>query len=173
VLPDRDRIERTVDLFLGQIRSRKAGKDSARRLYEILVDPVGLDRIIRRVIVVPDGKLHLLLFDLLVDSRGNYLFACQVVTYSSSSTVFHLLRRQPENASAGQWSCRSVRLALLRRDGKPAKSCERPHVAGRSMPSWCGGWTVGARSVTDLLMTLQELEHLGVGFCVIDGKRWI
>ena len=29
------------------------------------------------------------------------------------------------------------------------------------------------RSVTDLLMTLQELEHLGVGFCVIDGKRWI
>ena len=29
---------------------------------------------------------------------------------------------------------------------------------------WSGGWTAGGRSVTDLLATLQELEHLGVGF---------
>jgi putative DNA-invertase from lambdoid prophage Rac len=29
---------------------------------------------------------------------------------------------------------------------------------------WSGGWTAGAASVTDLLATLQELEHLGVGF---------
>ncbi len=29
---------------------------------------------------------------------------------------------------------------------------------------WSGGWIDGGRSVTDLLATLQELEHLGVGF---------
>jgi CHAT domain-containing protein len=100
VLPYRDRIEATVDVYLGQLRSRKAGKDSARRLYEMLIDPVGLDSTIRRVIVVPDGKLHLLPFDALVDSRGNYLLADHVVTYAPSSTVFHLLRTQPENDSA-------------------------------------------------------------------------
>ena len=32
------------------------------------------------------------------------------------------------------------------------------------MSCWCGGWIAGAESVTDLLATLQELEHLGVGF---------
>ena len=32
------------------------------------------------------------------------------------------------------------------------------------MSCWCGGLTAGAGSVTDLLATLQELEHLGVGF---------
>jgi putative DNA-invertase from lambdoid prophage Rac len=31
------------------------------------------------------------------------------------------------------------------------------------MLCWCGDWIVG-RSVADLLATLQELEHLGVGF---------
>ncbi|HKM85046.1 MAG TPA: protease pro-enzyme activation domain-containing protein [Terriglobales bacterium] len=39
-----------------------------------------------------------------------------------------------------------------------------PRAAGRSTPCWCGGWIAGGRSVTDLLSTLQELEHLGVGF---------
>ena len=32
------------------------------------------------------------------------------------------------------------------------------------MPCWCGDWIVGAESVADLLATLQELHHLGVGF---------
>jgi CHAT domain-containing protein len=100
VLPDRDRIEGAVDVYLGQLRSRKAGKDSARRLHGMLLQPVGLETTIGRVIVVPDGKLHLLPFDSLIDGRGNYLVAGQVVTYAPSSTVFHLLRTQPENASA-------------------------------------------------------------------------
>src|ERR1700733_1933422 len=39
-----------------------------------------------------------------------------------------------------------------------------PIAVERSTSSWCGDWTAGERSVTDLLATLQELEHLGVGF---------
>jgi len=51
----------------------------------------------------------------------------------------------------------------VRLGGKPARSYWKRHAAARS--TWCsyGGWTLG-RSVTDLLATLQELEHLGVGF---------
>jgi putative DNA-invertase from lambdoid prophage Rac len=39
-----------------------------------------------------------------------------------------------------------------------------PHAAVKSMSCWCGAWIGGAGPVTDLLATLQELEHLGVDF---------
>ena len=63
----------------------------------------------------------------------------------------------------GPLRCRFVTLAPGRPDGKPGRNCWTPPAAGKSMWCWCGGWT-GGRSVTDLLATLQELEHLGVGF---------
>ena len=52
----------------------------------------------------------------------------------------------------------------MRRDGKPAKSCWRP--ARRREIDVVLVWRLDrwGRSVTDLLATLQELEHLGVGF---------
>ena len=46
----------------------------------------------------------------------------------------------------------------MRPSEKLVRNCWRPRAAARSMSCWCG------RSVTDLLATLQELEHLGVGF---------
>jgi putative DNA-invertase from lambdoid prophage Rac len=52
----------------------------------------------------------------------------------------------------------------VRPSEKLARNCWRPPAVARSMLCWCGGWTAGGRSVTDLLATLQELEHLGVGF---------
>ena len=52
----------------------------------------------------------------------------------------------------------------MRPSEKLARNCWRPLAVERSTSSWCGDWTAGERSVTDLLATLQELEHLGVGF---------
>jgi CHAT domain-containing protein len=100
LLPDRDQIEGLVDVYLGQLRSRKTAKDSARRLYDMLVEPLGAS-ISRQVIVVPDGRLHLLPFDSLVNAKGDYLLAGHVVTYAPSSTVLHLLRTQPEISGSG------------------------------------------------------------------------
>jgi hypothetical protein len=54
-------------------------------------------------------------------------------------------------------------VASVRRDGKPAKSCWRPHVAGRSMsPGVAAGPLGPVRNRSAAI--LQELEHLGVGF---------
>jgi hypothetical protein len=55
-------------------------------------------------------------------------------------------------------------LAPVRPSEKLVRNCWKPHAAERSTSCWSGGWTAGGRSVTDLLATLQELEHLGVGF---------
>jgi len=46
---------------------------------------------------------------------------------------------------------------------KLARNYWKQRAAARLMWCWCGGWIAG-RSVTDLLATLQELGHLGVGF---------
>jgi CHAT domain-containing protein len=96
-LPDRDRVEALVDRYLAQVRSKKSAQEPARELYSVLLEPVTKDIKARHLIVVPDGKLHLLPFDALIDRRGDYVLARTVVTYSPSATVLHLLRTQPEN----------------------------------------------------------------------------
>ena len=96
-LPDRDRIEALVDRYLAQVRSKKSAQEPARELYSVLLESLTKDIQARHLIVVPDGKLHLLPFDALIDRRGDYVLARHVVTYSPSATVLHLLRTQPEN----------------------------------------------------------------------------
>jgi CHAT domain-containing protein len=96
-LPDRDRVEALVDRYLAQARSKKSAQEPARRLYSVLLEPVTKDIEARHLLVVPDGKLHLLPFDALIDRRGDYVLARSVVTYSPSATVLHLLRTRPEN----------------------------------------------------------------------------
>jgi CHAT domain-containing protein len=98
-LPDRDRIEALVDRYLAQVRSKKSAQEPARELYSVLLESLTKDTQARYLIVVPDGKLHLLPFDALVDRRGDYVLGRSVVTYSPSATVLHLLRTQPENAA--------------------------------------------------------------------------
>lgn len=95
-LPDRDRIEALVDGYLTQVRSKKSAREAARELYSMLLGSLTQEIQASRLIVVPDGKLHLLPFDALIDRRGNYVLAHHVVTYSPSATVLHLLRTQPE-----------------------------------------------------------------------------
>ena len=66
---------------------------------------------------------------------------------------------------AGPLLCKSVRLAPGRRSGKPVKNYCKLRAAGKSTSCWLV-WRLDrwGRSVTDLLSSLQELEHLGVGF---------
>jgi hypothetical protein len=62
-LPDRDRIEALVDGYVAQVRSKKRAKEPARELYSVLLESRTKDVQARHLIVVPDGKLHLLPFD--------------------------------------------------------------------------------------------------------------
>ncbi len=88
----RGRIELLVRDYLTKIRSRKNGDDAARRLYSILLARVPEARTKPRVVVIPDGVLHLLPFDALQSPNGKYVLESSVVTYAPSGTVLRLLR---------------------------------------------------------------------------------
>ncbi len=48
-----------------------------------------------RLIIVPDGRLHLLPFDALVDSSGRYVLESHVISYAPSASAYYLLERMP------------------------------------------------------------------------------
>jgi DNA invertase Pin-like site-specific DNA recombinase len=52
----------------------------------------------------------------------------------------------------------------VHRNGNSARSYWRRRAAAKSTWCWCGDLDRWGRSVADLLATLQELNHLGVGF---------
>ncbi|MCL4851249.1 MAG: CHAT domain-containing protein, partial [Bryobacteraceae bacterium] len=84
-LPGRSRIEALVEKYLAEVRSRKAATQSAKELYSMLLGSVAERRQRARLIVVPDGRLHLIPFDALVDESGSYVLASHTVTYAPSA----------------------------------------------------------------------------------------
>jgi CHAT domain-containing protein len=100
VLPGgRQRIESLVDRYLEAIRSRSSEAVISTELFSMILGPVGRERLPTRLIIVPDGKLHLLPFDALRNSAGSYVLESHTVTYAPSATVLHLLRRAPAKES--------------------------------------------------------------------------
>jgi len=101
VIPSgRKRIEGLVDDYLVAVRSRRPEVAVGNELFSLLLRPAVDQESKTRLIIVPDGKLHLLPFDGLNDQRGKYVLESHVVTYAPSATVLHLLRQSRSAARA-------------------------------------------------------------------------
>ena len=74
-LPDRGRVEPAIAILLGDIGGRRESPELARRLGELLFDPIAavLPAGTSRLIVVPDGPLFQLPWPLLRDPGGRLL----------------------------------------------------------------------------------------------------
>ena len=95
VLPtSRREIEDLTDRYLAQIEAKQPSSETSRQIYTLLVAPVLHRFDAARLVIVPDGKLHLLPFDSLQDGNGHYLFASRTVSYSPSATVLEVLRTE-------------------------------------------------------------------------------
>ena len=80
---------------MADVRLKKGNAETGKDLYSLLVRPIpGLESK-SRLIIVPDGKLHLLPFSSLPDSQGRYLLESHIVTYAPSATVLYLIRNSP------------------------------------------------------------------------------
>jgi CHAT domain-containing protein/tetratricopeptide (TPR) repeat protein len=96
-LSSRDAIESVVVTVLHAVRTgTDAGADD-RRLADLLLARMPELATHRRLIVSPDGDLHQLPFELLVDASGTPLLRSHIVSYVPSGSVLAILRR-PQNA---------------------------------------------------------------------------
>jgi CHAT domain-containing protein len=96
VLPAaRKPIEHLVETYVADVRLKKSNAETGKDLYSLLVRPIPGIESKSRLIIVPDGKLHLLPFSSLPDSQGRYLLESHIVTYAPSATVLYLIRNSP------------------------------------------------------------------------------
>jgi CHAT domain-containing protein len=100
-LAGRRKVETLVDGYLSEIRAGKPGVEKASQLYSILLRPVLKNqKESKRLTLVPDGKLHLLPFEALLDSGGQYLLRSHVVSIAPSATVYYLLNSERKTDQA-------------------------------------------------------------------------
>jgi CHAT domain-containing protein len=88
-IPGKAQITKAVEAHLAAIKSRSEFRQSGRELFKMLFPPGAAAA--RNLVVVPDGALHGLPFDTVVEENGKMLVSAHTVSYSPSGTVLHLL----------------------------------------------------------------------------------
>ena len=96
----RQRIEDLTRKYLDETRGKRDDIDVAEQLYGLLLSSLPQEAIGGRLIVVPDGILHLLPFDILREPGGSLLLETRTISYVQASTVLSVLRNTKETQSA-------------------------------------------------------------------------
>lgn len=97
-LADRSVIEKRVDPLLKSIRAGHEAQADARTVSSLVLGRMAVVSTRRRLIISPDGPLHDVPFELLVDRSGHRLLDSHVVSYVPSGSVLTILRRRGSNA---------------------------------------------------------------------------
>jgi CHAT domain-containing protein len=90
-LASSERINKLVVTYLKAVRAKQAAREEGRQLYDILLRPVAGFADKETLVIVPDGPLHLVPFEGLVDDSGRYVVETHTVIYEPSATGFYLL----------------------------------------------------------------------------------
>jgi CHAT domain-containing protein len=99
-LPGKQIISPLVSTYLSEVKAKHSAHDEARRLYDVLMDPIPEAQSNEQLVIVRDGPLHLVPFDALLDRHNDYVIQSRTVVYSPSASSFFLLRTaaQPKNS---------------------------------------------------------------------------
>jgi CHAT domain-containing protein len=92
-LPPKDALEQEAAQYRTEILEQKADLVRAQKLFNELLGEIAEFRQKQTLIIVPDGKLHLLPFSTLADG-GQYILASHLVSVVPSGTVLHILRHR-------------------------------------------------------------------------------
>jgi CHAT domain-containing protein len=93
VLPSKNVLEQEAAQYRSELMQQKTNLALGQRLFDGLLGGIPEFKEKHALIVVPDGKLHLLPFDALVNS-GQYVLATHLVTVAPSGSVLDMLRRR-------------------------------------------------------------------------------
>lgn len=90
-LAGRETIEKLVAAYLKTLKTKGVSKTEGSQLYTALLKDIPEAAKKERLTVVPDGRLHLLPFDALIDDSGHYLVYSHTITYAPSASAMHLV----------------------------------------------------------------------------------
>jgi len=94
-LSSREDIDKLVSEYLKILKTKGTSKQEGARLYAVLLKGIPEASSKVRLIVVPDGSLHLLPFEALVDTGGHYMVSSHTITYAPSATALYLMHSIP------------------------------------------------------------------------------
>jgi CHAT domain-containing protein/tetratricopeptide (TPR) repeat protein len=77
--------------YLDSIKKKQAAPALGKRLYSELLGKIPGLRTARRLTIVPDGRLHLLPFDTLVNPEGQYVLMTHAINVAPSVSAFYVL----------------------------------------------------------------------------------
>jgi tetratricopeptide (TPR) repeat protein len=97
-LAPRALLEQDATQYLSALRKKKTDPVLGQHLFDELLGGLPEFKSKRELIVVPDGKLHLLPFAALVD-KGQYILSSHQVTVAPSGTVLAMLRHRSERVT--------------------------------------------------------------------------
>jgi CHAT domain-containing protein len=99
-LDSRGEIDRLASSYLKALKTKGISKEEGARLYAILLKAIPEVATKVHLIIVPDGSLHLLPFDALIDTAGNYMVSSHTITYAPSATALYLMHSMPAHETA-------------------------------------------------------------------------
>jgi CHAT domain-containing protein len=94
-LLSRDELEQESTQYRSEILQQKTDFALAQQLFNELLGGIPEFKEKQALIVVPDGKLHLLPFSALAD-QGQYILTSHLVSVAPSGTVLHILEHRTE-----------------------------------------------------------------------------
>jgi CHAT domain-containing protein len=97
-LPAKAQIEKDATQYRTEIVKQKVDKSRGQKLFDELFGRIPEYKEKPDVVVVPDGKLHLLPYSALVDS-GQYVLTSHITSVTPSGTVFDMLRHREKQAA--------------------------------------------------------------------------
>ncbi|PWU04229.1 MAG: hypothetical protein C5B51_17200, partial [Terriglobia bacterium] len=89
-------IEALIVAYLEAAKAKGPALREARGLYDALLRPLRELATARTLLVVRDGRLHLVPFDALRAPSGGYVAETKTVLYSPSATTFYLLMQEKQ-----------------------------------------------------------------------------
>jgi len=90
-LAGRERITALATAYLKAVKAKQPVREEGRQLYDVLLRPIAEVAKHETLAIVPDGPLHLIPFEALVDPSERYLVETHTVIYEPSSTSLYLL----------------------------------------------------------------------------------
>ena len=98
-LPGRPELSGSAKHFLTAVKNKRESPSASRELYQNLIVPLAPQHL-SRLILVPDGPLHLVPFSALISGDGDLLNEHLTLSTAPSATVYAALKTAPPRTAA-------------------------------------------------------------------------